>query len=98
MGLKAVSRSQGANRDIKSGGIRPHGFELEFEEWPVLVKAGSGLPDEQPVSVLGTPEFMQEHGWRFVAQHIVVEIGITTGILITYAQMAPVLGDKARKA
>ena len=66
--------------------------------WPVLVKAGSGLPDEQPVSVLGTPEFMQEHGWRFVAQHIVVEIGITTGILITYAQMAPVLGDKARKA
>ncbi|MDC3058492.1 ABC transporter substrate-binding protein [Litorivicinus sp.] len=51
MGLKAVSRSQGANRDIKSGGIRPHGFELEFEEWPVLVKAFRAMVREQAFDV-----------------------------------------------
>ena len=66
--------------------------------WPVLVKAGSGLPDEQPVSVLGTPEFMQEHGWRFVAQHIATEVGITIVTIITYLQMAPVLAGKTHKA
>ena len=44
MGLKAVSRSQGANRDIKSGQIKPNGFELDFEEWPVLVKAPGDGP------------------------------------------------------
>ena len=51
MSLKAVSRTQGANRDIKSGGIRPHGFELEFEEWPVLVKAFRAMVREQAFDV-----------------------------------------------
>ena len=39
MSLKAVSRSQGANLEIKAGSIEPNGFELIFEDWPVLVKA-----------------------------------------------------------
>ena len=51
MSLKAVSRTQGANRDIKSGEIRPHGFELEFEEWPVLVKAFRAMVREQAFDV-----------------------------------------------
>ncbi len=51
MSLKAVSRTQGANRDIKSGGIKPHGFELEFEEWPVLVKAFRSMVREQAFDV-----------------------------------------------
>jgi len=51
MSLKAVSRTQGANRDIKSGGIKPHGFELEFEEWPVLVKAFRAMVREQAFDV-----------------------------------------------
>jgi 4,5-dihydroxyphthalate decarboxylase len=51
MSLKAVSRTQGANRDIKSGGINPHGFELEFEEWPVLVKAFRAMVREQAFDV-----------------------------------------------
>lgn len=51
MGLKAVSRSQGANRDIKSGGISPRGFELEFEEWPVLVKAFRAMVRQQAFDV-----------------------------------------------
>ena len=66
--------------------------------WPGVCKAASGLPSEQPTSVLGSPEFLEAHGWRFVAQHIATEIGITTGYLITYMQMAPVLGDKAHTA
>ena len=51
MRLKAVSRSQGANRDIKSGQIRPRGFDLEFEEWPVLVKAFRAMVREQAFDV-----------------------------------------------
>ena len=51
MGLKAVSRSQGANRDIKSGRIKPNGFELDFEEWPVLVKAFRAMVREQSFDV-----------------------------------------------
>jgi 4,5-dihydroxyphthalate decarboxylase len=51
MRLKAVSRTQGANRDIKSGGIKPHGFELAFEEWPVLVKAFRAMVREQAFDV-----------------------------------------------
>ena len=51
MSLKAVSRSQGANRDIKNGQIRPRGFDLEFEEWPVLVKAFRAMVREQAFDV-----------------------------------------------
>lgn len=51
MRLKAVSRTQGANRNIKSGGIKPHGFELAFEEWPVLVKAFRAMVREQAFDV-----------------------------------------------
>ena len=51
MGLKAVSRSQGANQDIKSGHIKPNGFELDFEEWPVLVKAFRAMVREQAFDV-----------------------------------------------
>ena len=47
MGLKAVSRSQGANRDIKSGQIKPKGFELDLEEWQDLVKAFRAMVREQ---------------------------------------------------
>ena len=66
--------------------------------WPVICMAASGLPSEQPSSVLGTPEFLEAHGMRFVAQHIAVEIGITIGYLITYKQFAPFIGDKAHTA
>ena len=51
MGLKAVSRSQGANQGIKSGHIKPNGFELDFEEWPVLVKAFRAMVREQAFDV-----------------------------------------------
>ena len=51
MSLKAVSRSQGANLEIKAGSIEPKGFELIFEDWPVLVKAFRAMVREQAFDV-----------------------------------------------
>ncbi len=80
MGLKAVSRSQGANRDIKSGGIRPHGFELEFEEWPVLVKAFRAMVREQAFDVcemaLTTYICARQHGVRLIGIPIFLVRGL----------------------
>jgi 4,5-dihydroxyphthalate decarboxylase len=39
MRLTAVSRTQGVNRAIKDGTVRPAGYELDFTEVPVLVQA-----------------------------------------------------------
>jgi 4,5-dihydroxyphthalate decarboxylase len=37
--LTAVSRTQGANRAVKDGSVRPAGYRLDFTEVPVLVQA-----------------------------------------------------------
>lgn len=37
--LKTVSRTQGNNEALKDGSVAPQGFELDFEEVPVLVDA-----------------------------------------------------------
>jgi 4,5-dihydroxyphthalate decarboxylase len=37
--LTAVSRTQGNNRRVKDGTVRPVGYRLDFEEVPVLVQA-----------------------------------------------------------
>lgn len=37
--LKTVTRTQGSNRALKDGGVRPKDFGLAFEEVPVLVNA-----------------------------------------------------------
>ena len=65
--------------------------------WPNLTKAGFGLPDEQPIAVLGTPEYNEVQGWRAPAQHFATEVGITLVTLYTYTQMAPVIRDKAHE-
>lgn len=49
--LKAVSRTQGANAQIKSGELSPQGYTLQFEEWPVLVKAFRAMVREQAFDV-----------------------------------------------
>jgi len=66
--------------------------------WPNLTKAGFGLPAEQPIAVLGAPEYNKVQGWRAPAQHFATEIGITLVTLFTYMQMAPVIGNKAHMA
>ena len=79
MSLKAVSRTQGANRDIKSGEIRPHGFELEFEEWPVLVKAFRAMVREQAFDVcemaLTTYICARQHGVPLIGVPIFIVRG-----------------------
>lgn len=49
--LKAVSRTQGANAQIKTGELSPQGYTLQFEEWPVLVKAFRAMVREQAFDV-----------------------------------------------
>ena len=65
--------------------------------WPNLTKAAFGLPSEQPIAVLGTPEYNKAQGWRAPAQHFATELGITLVTLFTFMQMAPVLNNKADK-
>lgn len=67
--LKAVTRTQGNNRAIKDGSVKPEGFEFEFEEVPVLVKAFRrmvrGLEFDVCEMALTTYLCAKEHGVKF---------------------------------
>ena len=67
--LKAVTRTQGNNQAIKDGSIKPEGFEFEFEEVPVLVKAFRrmvrGLEFDVCEMALTTYLCAKEHGVKF---------------------------------
>ena len=64
--LTTVSRSQGANIALKRGTIQPDGFELDFEEVPVLVHAFRRMVRELEFDVcemaLTTYLCAREHG------------------------------------
>jgi 4,5-dihydroxyphthalate decarboxylase len=67
--LKIVTRTQGNNKAIKDGRVKPEGFELEFEEVPVLVHAFRrmvrGLEFDVCEMALTTYLCAKEHGVRF---------------------------------
>ena len=69
--LKIVSRTQGNNAALKSGSIAADGFELQFEEVPVLVRAFRrmvrGLEFDVCEMALTTYLCAREHGVRFTA-------------------------------
>jgi 4,5-dihydroxyphthalate decarboxylase len=69
--LKTVTRTQGNNAALKDGTIKPAGFELEFEEVPVLVNAFRrmvrGLEFDVCEMALTTYLCAREHGVRFTA-------------------------------
>ena len=69
--LKTVTRSQGNNQALKSGNVRPQGFELEFEEVPVLIDAFRrmvrGLDYDVCEMALTTYVCARAHGKRFTA-------------------------------
>ena len=69
--LKAVSRTQGNNFALKNGLVSPEGFELEFEEVPVLPQAFRRMVRELEFDVcemaLTTYLCAREHGVRFTA-------------------------------
>ena len=64
--------------------------------WPVLTKNAFGLPEEQPTSVLGIPEYIDAQGWKAPTQHLATELGIISVTIGSYLAMAPAI--KAKKA
>jgi 4,5-dihydroxyphthalate decarboxylase len=69
--LKAVSRTQGNNQALKDRSIQPAGFELEFEEVPVLIDAFRRMVRENAYDVcemaLTTYACARQHGKPFTA-------------------------------
>lgn len=67
--LKTVTRTQGNNAALKNGTVKPEGFDLEFEEVPVLVHAFRrmvrGLEFDVCEMALTTYLCAREHGVRF---------------------------------
>jgi 4,5-dihydroxyphthalate decarboxylase len=67
--LKTVTRTQGNNSAVKDGIVKPEGFELEFEEVPVLVQAFRrmvrGLEFDVCEMALTTYLCAKEHGVKF---------------------------------
>ncbi len=69
--LKTVTRLQGNNAALKRGDVAPKGFELQFEDVPVLVHAFRrmvrGLEFDVCEMALTTYLCAREHGVRFTA-------------------------------
>jgi 4,5-dihydroxyphthalate decarboxylase len=69
--FKAVSRTQGNNRAVKDGTVRPRSFDFDWEEVPVLVKAFRrmvrGLEFDISEMALTTYICAREHGVKFTA-------------------------------
>lgn len=69
--LRIVTRTQGNNRALKSGEVAPTGFQLAFEEVPVLVQAFRRMVRNLEFDVcemaLTTYLCAREHGVRFTA-------------------------------
>ena len=69
--LKTVTRTQGNNLALKEGLVTPAGFELQFEEVPVLVDAFRrmvrGLEYDVCEMALTTYACAREHGVKFTA-------------------------------
>ncbi len=69
--IKIVSRTQGNNAALKSGLVNADGFELQFEEVPVLVQAFRRMVRELEFDVcemaLTTYLCAREHGVQFTA-------------------------------
>ncbi len=69
--LKTVTRTQGNNRALKEGMVRPRDFDLDFEELPVLVKGFRRMVRELAYDVsemaLTTYVCARAHGVKFTA-------------------------------
>lgn len=69
--LKTVTRTQGNNQALKDGSVRPQGYELDFEEVPVLIDAFRrmvrGLDYDVCEMALTTYACARAHGKRFTA-------------------------------
>ena len=69
--LKTVTRTQGNNRALKEGSVKPAGFEFDFQEVPVLIDAFRrmvrGMEYDVCEMALTTYACAREHGKAFTA-------------------------------
>lgn len=84
--LKTVTRTQGNNLALKNGSVQPVGFELEFEEVPVLIDAFRrmvrGLEYDVCEMALTTYACARQHGVRFTALPIFLVRAFHHGALV----------------
>lgn len=86
MQLKTVTRTQGNNEALKDGTVRPVGFELDFEEVPVLVRAFRRMVRdlEFDVSEMAFTTYLcaKAHGKRFTALPVFLVRGFHHGAIL----------------
>jgi 4,5-dihydroxyphthalate decarboxylase len=86
MRLRTVTRTQGANAALKDGTVAPRGFELEFEEVPVLVQAFRrmvrGLEFDVCEMAFTTYLCAKEHGKPFTALPVFLVRGFHHGAIV----------------
>jgi ABC-type nitrate/sulfonate/bicarbonate transport system substrate-binding protein len=91
--LRAVTRTQGNNEDLKTGAVTARGFRFAFEEVPVLVSAFRrmvrGLEFDVSEMALTTYLVAREHGVPFTAvpvflargfHHGAVQVAVGSGV------------------
>ena len=84
--LKTVTRTQGNNQALKDGTVRPVGFDLDFEEVPVLVRAFRRMVRdlEFDVSEMAITTYLcaKAHGKRFTALPVFLVRGFQHGAIL----------------
>lgn len=88
--LRTVTRTQGNNRALKDGTVRPAGFELDFEEVPVLIdgfrRMVRGLEFDVCEMALTTYVCARAHGKRFTALPIFLVRAFHHGAILVNTQ------------
>jgi ABC-type nitrate/sulfonate/bicarbonate transport system substrate-binding protein len=83
--LRTVTRTQGANEALKSGGVTPRGFRFDFEEVPVLISAFRRMVRrlEFDVSEMALTTYLvaREHGVPFTAVPVFLVRGLHHGAI-----------------
>ncbi len=89
--LKTVTRTQGNNLALKDGSVRPLGFELDFEEVPVLIDAFRrmvrGLEYDVCEMALTTYACARAYGKRFTALPIFLVRAFHHGAIVVNADI-----------
>ncbi len=89
--LKTVTRTQGNNLALKDGSVRPLGFELDFEEVPVLIDAFRrmvrGLEYDVCEMALTTYVCARAYGTRFTALPIFLVRAFHHGAIVVNADI-----------
>lgn len=84
--LRTLTRTQGNNRAIKDGSVKPRGLRLEFEEIPVLVKGFRRMVRdlEFDVSEMALTTYLtaREHGVAFTALPVFLVRGFHHGAIV----------------